>query len=77
METPLKIDSGVEEDVDSALIEPRTTLLSKEEVLQQDLENDGFGPDADRVVVKNVHDGPAPVSLCRKLAVSLFHYYSS
>ena len=59
METPLKIDSGVEEDVDSALIEPRTTLLSKEEVLQQDLENDGFGPDADRVVVKNVHDDVA------------------
>ena len=59
METPLKIDTGVEEDVDSALIEPRTTLLSKEEVLQQDLENDGFGPDADRVVVKNVHDDVA------------------
>eukprot|EP00944_MAST-04C_sp_MAST-4C-sp1_P011646 g11646.t1 len=59
METPLKIDSGVEEDVDSALIEPRTTLLSKEEVLQQDLENDGFGPDDDRTVVKNVHDDVA------------------
>ena len=42
METPLKVDTTQLENNEPVNTEPRTTLLTKEELMQQDLENDGF-----------------------------------
>ena len=64
METPLKVDTTQLENNEPVNTEPRTTLLTKEELMQQDLENDGFVNNDDddinkKPVVKNIHDDVA------------------
>jgi hypothetical protein len=59
METPLKVNT-TDNNNNTDLQEPRATLMTKEELMQKDLADDGFVEDMDKKnVVKDIHDDVA------------------